>query len=94
MKTTTTTAQSDDKSKDLNREIRRLEAELKSTTRELDAAKREVGRLTKELEAMSTKYTDLVRSRRVTTDPGAGTPVSCIEDIGGEPDATTKANKR
>ena len=78
----------------LTRENRRLEADVKRLSGELDEANKQLRKLEVELDAANKKFSDIVRSQRVTIDPGAGTPVSCIEDIGGEPDAVTRTKKR
>jgi len=62
---------------DLSRENR----DLKSKVRGLEAVNQ---RLRDEIEKLKAELANPARGRRVTEVPGAGTPISCIDDIGEE----------
>ena len=81
-------AQSDDNA-DQRRDV--TKADL---LRENKKLKTENEHLKAEVESLKTKFSNAVQGRRVTKAPGGGTPVSCIDDIGGEGYATTKTKKR
>ena len=62
---------------DLSRENR----DLKSKVRGLEAVNQ---RLKDEIAELKAELANPAKSRRITEVPGAGTPISCIDDIGEE----------
>ena len=65
------------KKADLSQENR----DLKSKVRGLEAVNQ---RLRDEVEKLKAELANPARGRRITEVPGAGTPISCIDDIGEE----------
>jgi len=77
--------QSDDETND-KKETRKIDLsrenrDLKSKVRGLEAVNQ---RLRDEIEKLKAELANPARGRRVTEVPGAGTPISCIDDIGEE----------
>ena len=77
--------QSDDETND-KKETRKIDLsrenrDLKSKVRGLEAVNQ---RLRDEIEKLKAELANPARGRRITEVPGAGTPISCIDDIGEE----------